>query len=103
MFFWISASVANKAAVSPNGIKPFLANDASIFFINGKENFINGPRSLLSFDLQSFQPFISMKNQIVNFNNDSNPFDYTILDSWVFDNFILADELFTKPWNLSVY
>ena len=25
-----------------------------------------------------------------------NPLDYTILDSWVFDNFVLADKLFAN-------
>ena len=29
--------------------------------------------------------------------NPINPPDYIILDNWVFENFILADELFAKP------
>ena len=53
-----------------------LAN--SLFFNKGKPVFSNGPRSL-----------------------PNNPRDCTILDSWVFDNFILADALFAKAlWNL---
>ena len=45
------------------------ANDVSKFFINPKGTFINGPR-----------------------NHPS----CTILDIWVLDNFILADEVFAK-------
>ena len=42
MFFWIDASVAEAAAVNPNGIKKLLANGMSMFFI--KLTFINEPR-----------------------------------------------------------
>ena len=58
-------------------LKTLLANGLSTF-IKGKPVFSNDPRSL-----------------------PRTPSDCTILDSWVFDNFILADELFTKAlWAL---
>ena len=56
-----------------NVIKMLLANNLSKFFIKDKTTFSNGPRS----QLKSFP-------------------DCTILDSEVFDNFILVDELFAK-------
>ena len=46
-----------------------LANGLNTFFINGQPTFINGPSSL-----------------------SRNPSDCTILDSLVFDQFILADD-----------
>ena len=73
MFFWTAASVGDGAAVNPSDIKTLLANGSSTFFIKGKPDFSNGPKIL--------------------------PENYptcTILDRWVFDNFILADETFTK-------
>ena len=60
-------------AVNPNGVKRPLANGCITFFINGKLTFINGSRSL-----------------------PMNPPDYVILDTSVFDNFILADKLSVK-------
>ena len=72
-FFWIAASVADAAAVNPNGIKTLLASVFSTFFIKGKSVFSNGLRNLLK-----------------------NSLDCLILFNWVFDNFILADELFAK-------
>ena len=65
---WIPISVANAGAVNPNGIKTFLANGLNTFFINDKPAFTNGPRSLTR-----------------------NPPDCTILDSWFFNSFTLAD------------
>ena len=62
------------AVVTPNGIKMVLANGLSSFFINGKPVFSDGPKSL-----------------------PRSPSDCNILDRWVFDHFILADELFAKP------
>ena len=35
-FFWLAASVADAAAVNPNGIKTLLASVFSTFFIKGK-------------------------------------------------------------------
>ena len=55
-------------AVNPNYIKTLLASDWNVFFINGKKSFIKGPRNL-----------------------PRNSPDCIILDIWVFDNFILAD------------
>ena len=73
IFFWIPEPAADAATVNLNGIKTLLANDVSIFFINGKLGFIDGPKSL-----------------------PRNPPHCIILECWVFDNFILADELFAK-------
>ena len=72
-FFWITASVADAAAVTPSGIKKLLASGLSTFFVKGKSVFSNGPRSL-----------------------PRNLCDCPILCQWVYNNFILADELFAK-------
>ena len=71
IFFWIAASAAD--AVNPNGIKTQSANGFSTFFIEGKPVFSNGPRSV-----------------------PKNFPDCPMLCNWVFDNFIIADELFAK-------
>ena len=42
IFFWIPPSIAEAAAVTPNG--------ANIFFAKGTATFINGPANLLSND-----------------------------------------------------
>ena len=68
IFLWITASVADAAAVNPNGIKMFLALGQSTFFINGNPVFINGPKSL-----------------------PGSLSDCPILYNWVFDNFVLAE------------
>ena len=73
IFCWIATSVADAAAVNPNGIKTLLANGSSIFFISGIQLFGNGTRS---------------------------PPDCAILDSQSFDNFIVAIELFVKALKL---
>ena len=44
--FLIAASVAEAAAVKPNGIKTLYANGVRAFFINGKPADINGLRKL---------------------------------------------------------
>ena len=46
IIFWITAFVADAAAVNPNGIKKPLANGVSAFFIKGKLFFGNGPESI---------------------------------------------------------
>ena len=51
----------------------FLANGLSTFFINGKPVFDNGPKRL-----------------------PRNSPDFSSLDSWVFENYILAYEFFAK-------
>ena len=71
IFLWITASVANAAAVNPNGSKTLLANSLSTFPVKGNPVFNNGPKSL-----------------------PNDPPDCPILCNWVFDNFILADEPF---------
>ena len=45
-FFWIAASVADAAAVDPNGIKMLLAHGLSTFFIKGNPVLSNGPKSV---------------------------------------------------------
>ena len=50
--FWKAASFNNAAAVNPNAIKMFLTNSIGIFYIDGKQNCVTGPRKLPSnFDL----------------------------------------------------
>ena len=71
-FFWIAASIAY-VAVNPNGIKTFLANGLSTFFIKGKLVFSYSIKSL-----------------------PRNYSDCPFTDSQVFDNFISADGLFAK-------
>ena len=44
--FWINTSVADAAAVNPNGTKTLLANGVSTFFINGQVTFLNGARKV---------------------------------------------------------
>ena len=73
IFLWKSASVADTATVNPNRIKMSLAKGLSSFFIKGKPVFSNGSKTLRR-----------------------NTPDYSILCNSVFDNFILADELFPK-------
>ena len=73
IFLCIPASAADAAAVNPKGINTFLANGLITFDIKGNPFFSNGPNNL-----------------------PKNPPDYIILDNWVFDNLILADESFEK-------
>ena len=72
-FLWIFTSAANVVAVNPSEIKTLFATGLSRFFINGKPVFIIGPRSL-----------------------SKNPSDCSVLDSLVFDSFILVDNFFAK-------
>ena len=74
IFIWITASVAEATAVNPKGTKTLLAIYLSSFPIKSRPVICNGPRSLPR----------SLPNCIM-------------LDSWVFENFILADEPFAKP------
>ena len=73
IFFWIAASVAEASAINPKGTKTLLANGLNTFPITGKPVFSNSRRSL-----------------------PKSPPKCIILDNWVFENFILADEPFTK-------
>ena len=66
-------SVADAAVVNPSGIKTLLANVLSTCPIKRNPVLNNGPKSL-----------------------PKNHPDCTILFKWVFDNFILAEELFAK-------
>ena len=72
-FSWVAASAAGAATVNSNGIKTLLANGLSILPVKGNPLFSNGPKSL-----------------------PKNPLDCPILCIWVFDNFILAEELLAK-------
>ena len=73
IFLWITASVVDAAAVYPNGIKKLLPSGLSAFLFKGNLVFSNGPKSL-----------------------PRNPSDCPILYNWVFDNCLLAEELFAK-------
>ena len=73
IFLWIAASVADADAVNLNGIKMLLPNGLSKFPIKGNPVFNNGPKSL----------------------SRNTPY-CPILCNWVFDNVILAEELFAK-------
>ena len=68
-FLCIHASAADAV----DGIKTLLSNGLRTFFINAKNVFSIGPISL-----------------------SKNPPNWIILDSWVLDDFVLADELFPK-------
>ena len=46
IFLCISTLAKEAAAVNPKGISPLLANGFSMFFINGKQTFINGLKSI---------------------------------------------------------
>ena len=72
IYLWIAATVAD-AAVNSNRIKTLLPSGLSKCFITGNPAFSNGPKSL-------------PKNRSV----------CLILCNRVFDNFILAEELFEK-------
>ena len=47
IFLCMAASIADSAAVNPNGIKKALANGLSTFPINGNPGFNNGPKILI--------------------------------------------------------
>ena len=81
IFLWITSSVADAAAVNPNGIKTFLANGLSTFPIKTNLVFSNSHKSL-----------------------PKNPPGCPILCNWVFDKLILAEELFAKAsWSFETY
>ena len=69
-YLWIAASIADSAAANPNGIKTLLSNGFITFSIIDNPAFNNSPKSQLK--------------------NPPN------LCNWVFDNFVLAEELFAK-------
>ena len=68
---WIAAFVADAAGGNPNGIRTLLANGLTT--IKGNLAFSIGPKSL-----------------------PNNVPDCPILQNWVFESFILADEPFAK-------
>ena len=71
IFFWNVATAPDAWVIYWSGIKTLLATGLSTFFINGKLVFNNGPKVL-------------SRNRLI------------ILDSWIFDNLILADKLFVQ-------
>ena len=70
---WIAASVVDAVAVHTNGIKTLLANALSSFPIKDTPIFNDGPNIL-----PKTSPYC------------------TTLCNWLFDSFLLAEELFTK-------
>ena len=75
-FFWIAASITDADTYNPNGIKTLLANGLSLFFNKSKPVLSNCSRSL-----SKYCP------------------DCPILcNLQVFDNFTLAEELFSKAF-----
>ena len=68
---WIPASIAEAAAVIPNGAKTF--------FAKGIATFINGPANLLNYD-------------------PKNPPDWTILEIWALESFKSLDVLLLKAF-----
>ena len=77
IFLWIAVSLADAAAVNPNGIKTLLAYSLNYFPIKGNSVLVMVLRILI---------------RIL----PKNPPDCTILGYWVFESFILADEPFAK-------
>ena len=71
IFIWIAACIVDVTAVNPYDTKTLLANGLITFLIKDKLVFSNGARSLVR----------------------NLPY-FTMLGNWVFENFILADELF---------
>ena len=69
IFLFIPTSATDSATVNPNGIRNLLANCLSTFFVKGL-------------------PFFRVSRNLSA--------DCTILDGWVFDNFIIAYELVAK-------
>ena len=70
IFIWIAACIVDVTAVNPYDTKTLLANGLITFLIKDKLVFRNGARSLVR----------------------NLPY-FTMLGNWVFENFILADEL----------
>ena len=78
ILLWIAASVADAASINDNGIKKLLTNGLSTFPIKGNPVFSNGPKGL--------------PKKLPDYSS--------ILCNWVFESFILADEVFRKSWQI---
>ena len=61
IFSWIAASVADAAAVNPDGIKTLLANGSNAFPIKGNEVFNNCLESLLKNLLDNLSWFYAIE------------------------------------------
>ena len=70
IFFWITAYVADVAAVNPNGTKTLLLNGVSAFFIKGKWVVINGLRKLQKHPSWLLIFLVVLFNKIPIFSND---------------------------------
>ena len=70
-FLWIPASIAEAAAVIPNGAK--------IIFAKVTATYINGPANLLD-------------------NDPKNPPDWIVLEIWALESFISVDILFLSAF-----
>ena len=82
IFLGIAASVANTAAVNPNGIKIHLANGLSTFSLKP-----------IHFSVMVLKVYIRSLP-----NGPKSPTNYHILRR-LFDNFILGNELLGKVYN----
>ena len=93
--WWTAASVADAAAVNPNGFKMLFVNCFNAFFINDiKTHSDNG-----------FNLFFIKDNPVFSNGPKSLPKnspDFPILYNWVFDNLISDDEPFAKACNLCI-
>ena len=85
----------------------------STFFINGKTTLINGPRNppfwFITFSAVPFNEIHPLSKYllshyifVLNIDPAKLPTNLScpILGSWVFDNFILSDELLAKAWKI---
>ena len=77
ILLWIATFVADASAVNPNGIKTFLANSVSKFFINGKPAVINGQKK---FEKSSFRTS----------NFSSSFFQYGSFIFWRLNDFLIS-------------
>ena len=71
------------AILSPASIRRLLRNSLGYIFFN-------------FFQHEFAIKFIKYNGRIEPKKRDRNPPDYTILDNWVFKNFVLDDEKFAK-------
>ena len=97
-FFWIAASIADIAVGIPNGNKTLLAKGVSTLFIQ----LILVLHFLLIF-FPFFSPLFNASTPVRNITcgiaaskSARIPSDRIIIDNWVFENVILADESFAK-------
>ena len=78
-----SASVAEAAAVNPNGTKTFLPNGVSTFFNNGKEDVIHSLRKLRNPPSSLVTVLVVPFNEIPQFSEDLIPFMISFISLFV--------------------